>query len=228
MNHYFKMGFLSIIPIISGIIPFAAVMGTSFANSKLTLIQAMFMNMSVYAGASQLAAIDLMKIKTSVFIVLLTGIIINLRFILYSAILSQKLRQESNLIKFLCAFTLTDQSYAVMHSAQKKFITDSDAIQFYLGSALCMFIVWHTSVMLGFLFGNFAPSFLSLDFAVPLSFLAMLIPTLQSKKHKLVAVISSILSIVFYQLPFRSGLIGTAATSLLITWLLIAKKKKNE
>src|SRR5436190_118085 len=87
MTH-FKSGFKSVLPIISGIIPFGAVMGSAFAEAKLSFFQAMLMNISVYAGAAQLATIDLMKMNAAVFVVIATGLIINLRFLLYSVAMS--------------------------------------------------------------------------------------------------------------------------------------------
>src|SRR5690242_18085727 len=98
----FKMGFLSIIPIISGIIPFGAVMGSAFAEANLTFGQAMLMNTAVYAGAAQLATTDLMKMNAAVFVVITTGLIINLRFLLYSVAMSPHLKEATPLIKFLC------------------------------------------------------------------------------------------------------------------------------
>ncbi len=225
MNH-FRLGFRSVLPIISGIIPFGAVMGSAFSEAKLSFFQAMLMNMTVYAGASQLAAVDLMKLNAAVFVVVITGLIINLRFLLYSAAMSTYLKDASPLIKFLCAFSLTDQSYAAMSGNQEKFKTNEEATQFYLGTAACMTLTWHLSVMAGFIFGNFAPSSLALDFAIPLSFVALLVPTIRDRTHLTVALFSAGLSLLFYSLPLKTGLMVTALLSIAIAWVLIKKARK--
>ncbi len=220
MSH-FKMGFRSVLPIISGIIPFGAVMGSAFAEAKLTFWQAMLMNISVYAGAAQLASTDLMKMKAAVFVVVGTGLIINMRFLLYSAAMAPFLREQSKLIKLICAFTLTDQSYAAMIGNQSKFKTNDEATWFYLGTAICMFLVWHGSVIAGHVFGNFAPVALSLDYAIPLSFIALLIPTLKTSKHQIVAAVSAFCSLLLSGLPLKSGLMVAALISIGVAWVLI-------
>lgn len=218
------MGFRSILPIISGIIPFGAVMGSAFSEAKLTLWQAILMNTTVYAGASQLAAMGLMTANAAIFVVVATGLIINLRFLLYSAAMSPLLPESPPLIRFLCAFTLTDQSYASMMANESKFETNKEAVEFYLGSAACMLIVWHASVIAGFVFGNFAPVSWSLDFAVPLSFVALLIPTLKTKKYIIVAVVSGFISLALHQLPMKTGLVATALLSMGLAAILMRKK----
>jgi predicted branched-subunit amino acid permease len=223
----FKMGLLSIIPIISGIIPFGAVMGSAFAKAKLTFWQAMLMNTTVYAGASQLATTDLMKMHAAMFVVIATGLIINLRFLLYSAAMSPYLKDATPLVKFLCAFTLTDQSYAAMIANQDKFNSNTEATHFYLGTAACMVLAWHLSVTAGFVFGNFAPAALSLEFAIPLSFVALLIPTLKRKGHQIVAFFSAILSLLFNDFPLKTGLMVTALMSIGLAWMIIQMRKKT-
>lgn len=223
MKH-FKMGFLALVPIISGIIPFGAVMGSAFSEANLSFFQAMFMNTAVYAGAAQLASVDLMKMNAAVLVVVATGLIINMRFLLYSVAMSPFLKGASPLIKFLCAFTLTDQSYAAMSANQEKFESNTEATHFYLGTATCMVLTWHASVIAGFIFGNFAPASLSLDYAIPLSFVALLIPTIKTKNHLGIALFSSILSLLFYNLPLKTGLMVTALLSISLAWIIIQRK----
>lgn len=222
------MGFRSILPIISGIIPFGAVMGSSFAEAKLSFWQAALMDTTVYAGAAQLATTELMTLNAALFVVIATGLIINLRFLLYSAAMSPYLQDSSPLIKFICAFCLTDQSYAAMSANDDKFKSNQEAVQFYLGTAACMQVTWHASVFAGYIFGNFAPAALSLDYAIPLSFVALLIPTLKSKSHIAVALFSSVLSILFYSFPLKTGLMVTSLISIALAWWIIQKKYKHD
>lgn len=224
MMKHFNMGFRALLPIISGIIPFGAVMGSAFSEAGLSFWQAILMNTVVYAGAAQLATVNLMTLNAAVLVVVATGLIINLRFLLYSAAMSPYLHDSKPLIKFLCAFTLTDQSYAAMSAEQDKFKTNSEAVNFYLGTAACMIITWHGSVIAGFIFGNFAPPSWSLDYAVPLSFVALLIPTLKNRKYVAVALFSAVLSLLLNEMPLKTGLILTALLSIGFAAILIRRK----
>lgn len=219
------MGFKSILPIISGIVPFGAVMGSAFAEAKLSFFQAMLMNTAVYAGAAQLATTDLMKMNAAWFVVVATGLIINLRFLLYSAAMAPYMRETGFFQKFFVSFTLTDQSYAAMTANTDKISSNKEAIEFYLGTAVCMLLTWHAAVIAGFVFGNFAPASLALDFAIPLSFVALLVPTIKSKNHVIVTVFSSVVSIFLFNFPLKTGMMVTALLSMGLAWFLIQRKK---
>ena len=214
LNSYFSSGFRQTLPVITGVIPFGAVMGTVCAEAGLSFFQTVGMNVVVYAGAAQLASTELMTTHTASTVVVITGLIINLRFLLYSAALSPVLRESRVQTKFAAAYFLTDQSYAVMSANHARLKTKADTIEFYFGTCIAMMLSWHLSVMLGFAFGNFAPASWALDYAVPLSFVALVIPTLKNKTYVVVAAFSSLCSIALYSLPYKTGMIVTAILSI--------------
>lgn len=217
------------LPVTTGVVPFGAVMGTVASEAHLSFFQSTAMNFLVFAGAAQLAAVDLMTHNTTAAVVIATGLIINLRFLLYSAALSPVVQSSNFLTKLVCAYYITDQNYAVMSAHQSKLQNNREYIIFYLGSSLCMFLAWQLSVMAGFVFGNFAPSTWSLDFAVPLSFVALVMPTFKNYKYVIVAVFSSVVSLLLSPLPYKMGLIITALLAIglgaLLTRVRVPKGK---
>ncbi len=210
----FLSGFRAMLPVTTGVIPFGAVMGAVCADAHLSIWQTVGMNVVVFAGASQLAAVDLMQNHAASLVVVVTGLIINVRFLLYSAAMTPVVQRSTVATKLFCAYTLTDQGYAVMSSNESKFKNNSEAVRFYLGSTACMLISWHCSVLAGYVFGNFAPASWSLDFAVPLSFIALVIPTLKNRIYVAVAMFSSLVSLLLFDLPFKLGLVVTAILSI--------------
>ncbi len=212
------------VPITTGIIPFGAVVGTLCSEAKFNFVQTVGMNIFVYAGAAQLAAIDLMTKQAVIMVVVVTGLVINLRFLLYSAAMAPFLKKSSLLEKFIAAHLLTDQSYAVMSANHDKLPTAKDAVKFYFGASLCMILVWQLSVLAGFTFGNFAPPSWGLDFGVPISFVALVLPTLKNRKYVVVALFSATVSILLYTVPMRLGLIVTATLSIILAMFLTRKK----
>jgi predicted branched-subunit amino acid permease len=220
-------GFKAMLPILTGVIPFGLVMGTVASNAQLDLVQTVGMNFFVFAGASQLAAIDLMTQSTTSLVVVVTGLIINLRFMLYSAAFSHFVKDSSVPIKALCAYSLTDQSYAATVANESKFKDLTEALQFYIGASIPMILTWHISVILGFIFGNFAPASLSLDFAVPLSFIALVLPTMKNKNYVVVAAFASVASILLKPMPYNLGLLTSALLSLGLGAILSRKKSHD-
>jgi predicted branched-subunit amino acid permease len=213
-KNLFLSGFKAMLPIATGVVPFGAVMGTVCFDAKLSFFQTITMNILVYAGAAQLAATELMTKHASSIVVVATGLVINLRFLLYSAAMSPIVQRSGFLAKLACAHSLTDQGYAVLTANQDNLKTTSETIRFYTGVAVSMMLIWESSVIGGFIFGNFAPASLALDYAVPLSFMALVLPTLKNKNYVIVAAFSSVVSILLYPLPYKTSLIVTAALAI--------------
>lgn len=213
------------IPITTGVIPFGAVMGTVAHEAGFSFFQTVTMNVIVYAGAAQLAATELMTQNAAGAVVVLTGLIVNLRFLLYSAAMAPVLRHSGIWAKLFCAHTLTDQSYAVMTANEESLPTLNDRVVFYMGTAVCMLLAWHSSVMLGFVFGNFAPPEWNLDYAVPLSFAALVVPTLKNRNYILIGAFSFVVSILLNPLPYRLGLFVTALMAIGLGAYVSGKKR---
>jgi len=212
------------VPITVGVMPFGMVMGGVAHEVGLSLAQSTIMNLIVFAGASQLAAIELMTTQTADLVVVLTGLMINFRFILYSAAMAPLLQQSGFWTRALAAHNLTDQSYAVMTAKQNQLANREDSLHFLAGSLVCMFFAWHGAVLVGFLFGNLAPKELSLDYAVPLSFVSLVLPTMKDRRYVFIAILTSGLSVVLNDLPYRMGLIVTALTGIAVATQLNRRK----
>lgn len=223
-TNFFAFGFRRMVPIMTGVVPFGAVMGAAAAEAKMALGQSVWMNLIVFAGAAQLAALDLMTKNATIIVIVATGLIINLRFILYSAAIAPVLAKEGFWTKLVSAYFLTDQSYAVMNAHESYFKTSRDPVQFYFGACVCMALTWHLSVLAGYLFGNFAPRAWALDYAVPLSFIVLIVPTLKSRAYVMVAVCSALAALVLHDLPFNLGLIVSAAIAIGLAAILMRKR----
>jgi len=172
------------------------------------------MSMIVYAGASQLAALQLIGIGASSLVVITTAIIINLRFFMYSASLAQFLPRLPFRWKIPTAYVLTDQAYAVAvsryHSQLGEALTESYRHWYYLGAAVVMWMCWQASTLLGVLLGTQVPPELGLDFAIPLTFISLLIPALKSRASIVAALIAGVVVLLADGFPYNLSLIAAA------------------
>jgi predicted branched-subunit amino acid permease len=225
---FFSLGMKKLLPITPGVIPFGLIMGTVASSSGLNLFEGMGMNFIVFAGASQLAIVELMNAKSPILVVVLTGFVINLRFMMYSASLAPFVSDLSFLKKLGVAYTMTDQSYAVSIVEFDKIESSKHKILFYMGTVLMMMLVWHFSTLAGLLFGNFAPSSISLDFAIPLAFMSIVFPLIKNKTLVAVALTSAVVSVLTYGFPYNLGLIVATASALLVGLLLTKEEVGGE
>lgn len=228
-NHFaFKDGAKKVLVFLPGIFPFGLIMGVSAANAGLNLWEVFGMNFMILAGASQLVALDLMTQNAEILIIVLTGWIINLRMVLYSASLSKLFQETTTPQKLLASYLLTDQAYAITHLNEKNYSTTHLKLYFYFGAGITIASFWHLSVFIGMFFGNMAPTELSLEFAIPLTFMALTIPSIKDRSYLYVALFSATLSIAFYGLPFNLGLILATLLGVTLGHYLKTKKIKNK
>lgn len=223
----FQAGFKSMLPITTGVLPFGLIMGTVFNHAKVTNTQAWGMNLLVFGGSSQLAVIELMLQNSSVIVVIATGLIINLRFMLYSAAFTDYIQNSNFWMKIFCTYSLTDQTYAVLKANEQKMSSNAEVVQFYVGASFCMLIAWHGAVGIGMIFGNLLPASLSLDYAIPLSFVGLLLPTVKDRNYLYVALLATVLSIVFTKLPYGLGLLASTLVALLFAVFLTRNSNRD-
>lgn len=216
-------GVRSVLPILIGVVPFGLIYGVVAVASGIDEMAAILMSSIVFAGASQIAAAELWAEGAPLAIVVTTGLIINLRFLMYSASLATHFRDLPVSRRWLLSYLLTDQAYAV---SVVRFGEDAAVrrVPFYLGAAVALWCTWQSSSIVGVLIGLRVPASWGLEFSVPLMFLALLVPTLRDRTPVLVAAVSATAAILLHRLPLHSGLMVASLLALGIGALLEARK----
>lgn len=221
----FLCGVKSVIPLLVGVVPFSLITGLASINAGFTPIEALGMSCLVFAGASQLAVIDLVNQNAAEIIIILTGIIINLRFCMYSASLAPHFSHLPFSTRGLLAYLLTDHAYAVSIVAFNNERKTNKHL-FYLGAAATLWVVWQVSLLIGIFLGVLVPSGWPLDFAIPLTFLALMFLTLTSKFALVSAITAGCLMFLTHGLPYNLGLFLSAFGGVL-TGFLASKRFGN-
>ena len=177
-----RAGAASIAPMLVGVVPFGLVAGATCAANGFSVWAAVGLSSIVFAGASQLATVDVLANGGSAVVAALAACTINLRMLLYSASLAPLLAGEPLRRRLGAAYLLTDQAYAVSIT---RWTADGDRperrIPFYVGGGVLLWAVWQASTVAGALIGSAVPDDLPLDFAVPLVFLVLLVPAITSR-----------------------------------------------
>ena len=177
------------LPIAIGIIPFGLVAGAAAVEAGYGLSGAVGFSVIVFAGASQLAAIDLLSGGSAIAVAVLTAWLINLRMVMYSAALAPWLGHESTRRRAGAAYVLTDQAFALSITHYDKGAPLEDRLRYYLGVAVPLWLNWQVTTILGALVGTKIPDEIPLDFAIPLCFLVLLVPTIKDRPTVVAAVV---------------------------------------
>jgi 4-azaleucine resistance transporter AzlC len=209
------------LPITLGVIPFGMIYGVLAIAAGLPPSQAQAMSSIVFAGSAQFIAAQLIGVGTPAAILLLTTFIVNLRHMLYSASLTGHVRHLSTPWRWLLAYLLTDEAYAVtilhydneMQASQHKHF-------FFLGAGLTLWTTWQVSTAVGIFLGAQVPASWSLDFTLALTFIGLVVPVLNDRPHTGAALSAGLVAVVTYDFPFKLGLMAAALTGIAVgVWL---------
>jgi 4-azaleucine resistance transporter AzlC len=210
----FGQGIRDVIPLLLGIIPFGLIAGIATVNAGLGLAEAVGLSTIVFAGASQLATLDLIGRDAPLAIVVVTAVVINLRMLMYSASIAPHFQKLSSRMKATVAYFLTDQAYALA-IARYQNEDSSRSVAYYLGVAVTLWVVWQLMTIAGVVLGTSVPESLGLEFAVPLVFLALLIPAMEDGPTTVAGMVGGIVAVGAAGLPLNLGLLVGATVGIL-------------
>ena len=109
---------------------------------------------SSFAGAAQFVMVQLIAAGTPSLVVILTAFIVNIRHLLYSASVSSYTRKLHPLWKWLLAYLLTDEAYAVTILHYQKPGDDRQKHWYFLGAGLALWTAWQLSTAAGIFLGG--------------------------------------------------------------------------
>lgn len=199
------------------IVPFALLFGVVATEAGLSMIEVMSFSIMVIAGAAQFAAVQLMQDGAPVMIVLATSLAINLRMAMYSAALTPHLGAAPLWTRAVISYFLVDQSFAVssIEFARRPEQSLGEKVAFFFGTITPICPLWYVMTYAGARFGAAIPPDYALDFAVPITFLAITAPMLHTAAHRAAAAVSGALALAFAWMPYSSGLLVAAAGAML-------------
>lgn len=206
------------LPFVLVVGPFAVLFGVAATEAGLPVAEVMGFSVLVIAGAAQFTALQLMAQDAPTVIILLTSLAVNLRMAMYSAALAPWLRGARPGVKLAIAYLLVDQVY-VMSQARyetRPEMTLSERIAYYFGVITPIAPVWYAGTLAGALAGSAIPPSLALDFAVPITFIAMVAPMLRTLAHVAAAVTSVVGALALGFLPYGTGLLVAALMAMIV------------
>ena len=211
-------------PLLIGVFPFGLIYGALALGAGLSPIAALMMSSIIFAGSSQIVAAQLVHDAAPGVVIILTITIVNLRHILYSASIAPYLKDLSTRWKSLLAYLLTDEAYAATIIHYEKEGLTSTSHWFFLGAGFSLWITWQTSSALGIFLGTAIPAAWPLDFALPLTFIAMVVPVLKDRPVTAAALSAGVVALLAYGLPYKLGLILAALVGIIVGTLLEGRK----
>lgn len=206
MNADFVSGVRDSLPLAVSVVPFGMILAVTAVDIGFTPIQTIVFGAFAFAGVAQAAVIDLAGQRTSIAVIVGTGLVINLRYLMYSGSIAPHLRTFSKIRRSAMALVLVDQVYALTIT---EFTNDSDTGEwwYYAGVGIPLWIAWTGAHVVGVAVGARIPSSLHLEFVLPLVFVSLLFMTLEDSSTRAAAAVAAVVAVALTALPFNSGLI---------------------
>lgn len=261
----FLAGIRAELPILLGVVPFGMIYGALAVAAGLPTPAAQAMSSIVFAGSAQFILTQLIPAGAPPIVLLLTVFVVNLRHILYSASVAPYLHGLKTRWKWLLAYLLTDEAYAVtithyrqidgavksLRHTPPEFVEGGigvlrqaqvpvkDSAQgfdaspqpadhrhwFFLGAGLALWSCWQVSTAIGIFLGTQVPPSWSLDFTLPLTFIALMIPALVDRPAVAAAVSAGAVAVIGAGWPYKMGLVAAAIIGITVGTVLEGRRR---
>ncbi|CUH54246.1 AzlC family ABC transporter permease [Shimia marina] len=200
------------LPFVLVVVPFALLFGVVATEAGLPLLQVLSFSVVVIAGAAQFTALQLMAENVPTLVIIISALTVNLRMAMYSASLTPHLGALPFMRRAFVAYCLVDQSYAlsILEYEKRPEMSLAQKFSYFMGAITPVVPLWYAATVAGAMVGQAIPPALALDFAVPITFLAMIGPMLRTQAHVLAAAVSVSMALIFAFLPWNLGLIVAA------------------
>ena len=221
----FLKGTIDILPLMIPVVPFGIIFGAIGIELGFGPYLTYATSIIVFSGASQIVLLQLISAGASSLVAITSSSVVSTRHLLYGAVISQYLNHLSIFWKIGLSYLLTDQAFAVSNEYFKKNNENKYKHFHLLGSGLTLWFIWQLTTIIGIILGSIVPEELGLTFTIPLTFLALLVNYLRSIDHIIVIVVSGMMSVLLFEMPFKSYIIFSSLIALLIATILLKFKK---
>ena len=203
----FCAGVRAIAPVLLGAIPFGFVAGVAAIASGLTPLEGMALSVLSFSGIAQLIVCQLIAAGSPAVVAIAAAAVVSLRHMMYSAAIAPHLTHLSTRWRALLAFLMTDQSFAM---TVRHFSEPGERRNRHwqvLGSSATLYLFWQAAVAVGIALGAQIPTSWSLDFAVVLTFIALLVPAVRTRADLAAAIVAAGVALIAAGLPYRLALV---------------------
>ena len=221
----FFQGVKAELPLMLGVVPFGLIFGALAVKSGIPAAIGQAMSSVVFAGSAQYIAAQLLGTGTSGLVVLMVVFVVNLRHALYSASVAPHIRHLSPGWKLLLSYLLTDEAYAVTITYLVSGKRSAAAHWYFLGAGLTLWTFWQVSTAIGIFIGAQVPQSWPLGFALPLTFIALVVPALTDRAGVIAALAAGLIGVAAGGLPLKTGLLLAAFTGIAVGMLVEGKKR---
>lgn len=211
--------------------PFGLVVGLAIADSEIVdTFPGWSSGLIVAAGASQIAAIELLNSGAGVLAVVLTIAVINARHAMYSARLQARYRELPRWFRLVGSYLLLDQVFAIADMLDDRHgqpVTAEYRMAYHLAAGAWLMVMWVSAMAFGLLVGNVIPESWEIGFTVPLLFLGLLVLMVSNVPGLAAAAVAGTIAVLGRSWPSGFGLLVGAVLGVIVGGLLDGRNESR-
>jgi predicted branched-subunit amino acid permease len=203
------------LPTLFGIAAWGLVVGVAMVKTGLTALQACGMTLLVFAGSAQLASLPLILAHAPVWVIFATGLVVNLRFVIFSALLAPHFSHLPWRQRLLYGYISGDMTVAIF---LQRFPTSAPVpgkLSYLRGLVLPNWVAWQGGSLIGIFLGSAVPTEWGLGFAGTLAILCIMVPLIANSAALCGVLVAGAVAVLANGLPYKLGLLAAVFAGML-------------
>lgn len=228
----FREGFKASAPALPGIAAWGLVTGMAMVKSGLSIWQALGMTFLVFAGSAQLASVPLMAANAPVWVVFVTAIVVNLRFVIFGAAIGPHFAHLPWYKRIWYGYLNGDLAMGIFPQRFpfNTLYRPEGKAGFFAGISYSNWYAWQAGTVAGILLASQIPQSWGVGFAGTLALLAVTIPLIVNYAALAGVLVAGVVAVAAVNLPYRLGLLLAVVAGMMVAMMvdivLIKKKEK--
>ena len=194
-------------PTLFGIGAWGMVVGVAMVKGGLTVAQATGMTLVAFAGSAQLASLPLIAAGAPVWVIFATALVVNLRFVIFSALLGPHFAHLPLRQRFLLGYISGDVSIALFLHRYPDPRREPGKLSFLKGLMFPNWLSWQVGSLIGIFLGSTVPSVWQLGFAGTLAIVCVMVPLIVNRAALCGVLVAGAVAILAHDLPYKLGLL---------------------
>jgi predicted branched-subunit amino acid permease len=208
-----REGVSDMLPMLPGIAAWGLVTGVAMVKSGLGLWLSIAMSLLVYAGSSQLASLPLFAAGAPLWVIWLTALVVNLRFLIFSAQWRLYFGSLPRLQRSAMIYLAADVNYAIFMRRWPEARPAVGQVPYFLAGSLLLWVTWQGTSLLGIVLADSVPLSWGLGFAGVLALLGLTCSLLVDRARWVCAAVAGLAAVAAFALPFKLNLLVAVAAA---------------
>lgn len=214
----FRQGMKDMTRVLPGMIAWGLVTGVAMTTSGLPLPIVLLMSMLVFAASAQLSAVPLMLVAAPLWLIWLTALCVNLRFVIFSAQLRPHMMTLPLRWRLVAGYLSADVTYVLTvhrHGEDEPACGENpEPLAYFLGVAVVNWLGWNVASLLGIVFASQVPQEWGLGFAGSLALLALLVTLIKDGRGLLSVLVAAVAAVAAWGMPMRLHIVVAIVVAL--------------